>query len=139
MDTFQDLIDPLIACDGIVFASPLYFMNVPARGKAFIDRCQIFWSARNLLGMKLFGNKSRFGLLISCGGRSYGPEKASLFRGIEDTMNYFFYALGLEKKESILVKKVDSKGAISELEGTLKKAHTRGRKLVQSMNTSKFD
>ena len=41
-DTFQDIFDRLIECDGIVFASPLYFMNVPARGKALIDRCQSF-------------------------------------------------------------------------------------------------
>lgn len=97
-DTFQDLVEPMVACDGIVFASPLYFMNVPARGKAFIDRCQLFWSARFLLGKKLFGNKSRCGMLISCGGRSYGPGKSTFIQRYRRYYELFFLCTRIGKK-----------------------------------------
>ena len=40
-DDFNLLFDKLIECDGVIFASPLFFMNVPARGKAVIDRCHL--------------------------------------------------------------------------------------------------
>ncbi len=71
-DAFQDLYDQFITCDGIVFASPLYFMNVPAGGKALIDRCQAFWMAKYRLGLDLFGGRKRVGLLVSCAGNEFG-------------------------------------------------------------------
>ncbi|MCE5251664.1 flavodoxin family protein [bacterium] len=129
-DEFQHLIEPLISCDGIVFASPLYFMNVPARGKAFIDRCQVFWSAKYHLGMDLFGSRRRLGLLVSCGGASAGPGGVPLFRGIEDTMTYFFDALGLEMMKSFLVSRVDRNEIITDKPDAVRNAREMGRRMA---------
>ncbi len=130
-DSFQELFDRLIECDGVVFASPLYFMNIPARGKALIDRCQSFWAARYHLNLDLFGGRKRPGLLISCSGMSFGPDKAFVFRGIEDTMTYFFKALGMDKRESLLFSRVESKGAILNNPSALEKTRNTGKLLAE--------
>ena len=129
-DDFQRFIEVLISCDGVLFASPLYFMNVPARGKAFIDRCQIFWSAKYQLGLNVFGCRRRLGLLISCGGAKAGPGGAPLFRGIEDTMTFLFDALGLEMMESLLLTDIERKDVISGRPDILEKARERGRMMA---------
>ena len=135
-DSFQDMFDRLIACDGIVFASPLYFMNVPARGKMLIDRCQSFWAARFHKKIDLFGGRKRLGLLISCSGAGYGPGKVPVFRGIEDTMTYFFKALGMEMMESLLFPRIEKKGAISEISSALEKAYNAGIMLADLLKKS---
>jgi len=129
-DVFQDIFDRLISCDGIVFASPLYFMNVPARGKALIDRCQAFWSAKKLLKLDLFDGRKRYGLLVSCSGAGAGPGGAPVFRGIEDTMTYVFDALSAEMMESLLFRRIDKKGMIAEFPGALEQARLKGIEIV---------
>jgi multimeric flavodoxin WrbA len=128
-DDFLWLADELRGCDGVVFASPLYFMNVPAGGKALIDRLQAFWVARHRLGIDLFGGRERFGLLVSCAGSSRGPGGADIFRGIEDTMHYAFDALGLRKVESLLVRGADAPGAVAGMPDVMDRARRIGREL----------
>ncbi len=130
-DSFQELFELLIECDGVVFASPLFFMNVPARGKAFIDRCQAFWAARYDLKLDLFGGRNRLGLLVSCSGQRYGPDKANVFRGIEDTLTYLFKALGMDMMESLLFPDVDLKGAILKFPSALEKARNAGKQMTE--------
>jgi hypothetical protein len=129
-DDFTGLHDKLIECDGVVFASPLFFMNVPARGKAVIDRCQVFWVAKHRLGLDLFGGRRRFGILVSCSGAGHGPGGADIFRGIEDTMTYVFDSLGLEKQESLLFRRFDAPGAVLDNPEALKEARDRGMMLA---------
>ena len=130
-DDFRAISGELISCDGILFAAPLYFMNVPARGKALIDRLQSFWVARHRLGLDLFGGRKRFGLLISCSGQAFGPDGADVFRGIEDTMRYVFDALGAEEVESLLVRKVDFLGGVAGMPDVLLRARRIGGELAR--------
>ena len=129
-DDFQRLHDKLIVCDGVVFASPLFFMNVPARGKAVIDRCQVFWVAKHRLGIDLFNGRRRFGILLSCSGAGYGPGGSNIFRGIEDTMTYVFDSLGLEKLDSLLFRRIDKPGEIRKNPEVLKQAWETGIRLA---------
>ncbi|MFA6472032.1 MAG: flavodoxin family protein [Candidatus Latescibacterota bacterium] len=135
-DDFQNLRDTLTACDGIIFASPLFFMNVPARGKAVIDRCQVFWIAKHRLGIDLFNGRRRFGMLISCSGARYGPGGSDIFRGIEDTMTYVFDSLGLEKLDSLLFRRFDKPGEIRKNPEALKQARETGIRLAEWGDTS---
>jgi FMN-dependent NADH-azoreductase len=130
VDDFNVLYDKLIDCDGVVFTSPLFFMNVPARGKAVIDRCQVFWVVKHRLGLDLFGDRRRFGILVSCSGAGSGPGGANVFRGIEDTMTYVFDALGLEKLDSLLFRRFDAFGEIRENPEALKQARETGMLLA---------
>ncbi len=130
-DSFQELYDLLIECDGMVFSSPLYFMNVPSGGKALIDRCQVFWTAQERLKIDLFGSRKRLGLLISCSGKSFGYGKIPVFRGIEDTLTSVFKTLGMEMMESLLFTRIDSKGAIARVPSALETARITGRKMAE--------
>ena len=130
-DFFQELYDLLIECDGMVFSSPLYFMNVPSRGKALIDRCQAFWTAQERLKIDLFGGRRRLGLLISCSGKSYGYGKIPVFRGIEDTMTSVFKTLGMEMMESLLFTRIDFKGAIVSIPSALETARNTGNRMAK--------
>jgi multimeric flavodoxin WrbA len=132
-DSFQELFQRLIECDGVVFASPLYFMNVPAGGKSLIDRCQVFWTAKYHLKLDLFGGRHRFGLLVACSGAGFGPGKAPIFRGIEDTMTFVFKALGMEILPSLLFSRIDGKGAIFNVPSALEKAFETGKNMAELM------
>ena len=132
-DGFQDVFERVIAADGIVFASPLYFMNVPSRGKALIDRTQSFWAVKHLLGRDLFGGRvRRAGLLIACAGANAGPGGSDVFRGIEDTMTYVFDAWGVRMLERFVVAGVDEPGAVDAATGVIDAARERGRELVRA-------
>ena len=129
-DSFQELYDLLIECDGMVFSSPLYFMNVPSSGKALIDRCQAFWTAQERLKIDLFGGRKRLGLLIACSGKSFGYGKTPVFRGIEDTLTSVFKTLGMEMMESLLFTQIDSKGAIVRVPSAMETARITGKKMA---------
>jgi len=130
-DSFQDISARLVACAGVVFASPLFFMNVPARGKALIDRCQSFWAARYQLGIDLFGTKKRHGLLVSCGAQHHGPDNADLFRGVQDTFWAVFRALAVEPMEPILIPGVERFGAVGELPDVMRQARLAGGEMAR--------
>lgn len=130
-DDFQAIYDRLIDCDGVVFASPLYFMNVPGKAKLLIDRCQVFWSAREIRGIDLFNGRKRFGLLAVCAAKRRGPGGVSIFRGIQDTMHYVFQSLGLEELKPLLVPGVEEKGAVTSRTGLLESARNAGRDMAR--------
>jgi multimeric flavodoxin WrbA len=115
----------------MVFSSPLYFMNVPGRGKALIDRCQAFWSAKYMLKLDLFGGRKRFGFLITCAGKKFGKGSTPVFRGIEDTMKTLFSALSMNPLGNLLVSGVDNKGDISGMPAELDRAYEAGRKMAK--------
>lgn len=130
-DDYSALVEKIIRCDSIVFASPLYFMNVPARGKAFVDRCQMFWAARYRLKLKVFGEKPRFGMLLSCAGAGHGPGRSDVFRGIGDTITYVYNALGLEGQEGIFGRRIDTAGEIVAHNDLLASAEKAGFDCVE--------
>ena len=130
-DKFQEIYDQLVACNGVVFASPLYFMNVPARAKALIDRCQAFWTAKYFLERDLFRGRKRPGMLISCSGAKFGPGGSFLFRGIEDTMTYVFDVLGLTMLDSLLFTRINAKGEIAGNADALEQARKRGFEMAK--------
>lgn len=42
-DDFQQVRDSILASDGIMLASPIFFYTVSAHTKIFMDRCQSLW------------------------------------------------------------------------------------------------
>lgn len=125
-DQFVEVAEKLVHCDGIVFATPLYFMNVPARGKALIDRLQYFWNLKYRFGVDRPGSRIRYALLISCAGHAFGPGGSDVFRGLEDTMHYAFDALGLARWGSLFVRRTDSPDTIKQDESLSLRAYRLG-------------
>jgi multimeric flavodoxin WrbA len=135
-DDFMEVARQIVEADGIVFATPLFFMNTPAPAKAIIDRSQSFWAARHILKRDLFGGRRhRAGLLAACGGANAGKANVDLFRGVEDTMTFVFDAWGVRMLERLTVPGVDGFGAIGDKPGVLEAARIRGRELAAACVT----
>ncbi len=93
-----------IAESAVVSVSmPLYFSSPPSPLKAFIDRCQVFWEARERQGV--LAVTSRRGFFIAVGGGRY----RGMFEPSLAVVRHFFRTLGCEFDESeyILVDGVD--------------------------------
>ncbi len=56
-DDFQGVYDKLLACDGLMLASPIFFYSVSAHTKILMDRCQSLWVKKYWIEKKPFGKK----------------------------------------------------------------------------------
>ena len=126
-DDMQGLYDKMIACDRLVFATPIFFMNTPWLGKMAIDRCQCLWARKYILKLPLFDppRTGRQAAVIAVG----ATRGKSLFDGLMQTMQHVFQALELDHVADVLVRQVDGKGEIRKRPEVLEQAYELGRKL----------
>jgi len=94
--------------DIVVLASPVFFYNVSAQAKIFIDRCQMFWGRKYKMGLKDPDRFTRQGFLLSVA--ASGGKR--LFEGVELTAKYFFDAISADFSGSLTYKKVEDAGQI---------------------------
>lgn len=94
--------------DVVVLASPVFFYNVTAQVKIFIDRCQMFWGRKYKLKLKDPHAHYRQGFLLSVAA-SRGKR---LFEGVELTAKYFFDAISADYAGSLTYKQVEDAGDI---------------------------
>ena len=94
--------------DVVVLASPVFFYNVTAQVKVFIDRCQMFWGRKYKLKLKDPHAHYRQGFLLSVAA-SRGKR---LFEGVELTAKYFFDAISADYAGSLTYKQVEDAGDI---------------------------
>jgi len=94
--------------DVVVLASPVFFYNVTAQAKVFIDRCQMFWGRKYKLKLLDPDSYYRQGFLLSVG--ASGGKR--LFEGVELTSKYFFDAISADYAGSLTYKKVEDSGDI---------------------------
>jgi multimeric flavodoxin WrbA len=68
-DDFQEVYDQLVACRGLMLASPIFFYTVSAHTKILMDRCQSLWVKKVWIDKVPYGQKNprRKGLFISLG------------------------------------------------------------------------
>lgn len=124
-DDFQGVYDRLVACDGLMLASPIFFYTVSAHTKILMDRCQSLWVKKYWIDGAVFGKTqpTRKGLFISVGATK-GPK---LFDGVHLTLKYFFDTLDMELWKSLLYRGMDFEGHILEHPDYLKEAYEAGR------------
>ncbi len=84
----------------IIIATPVYFYGVPARAKAMIDRCQLFWARKYLLANPL---PSRPGAIIEVAGS--GGKR--VFDGIDLTIKYFLDTISIEMPTPLALRHID--------------------------------
>ena len=68
-DDFQAVYDKLLACHGLLLASPIFFYTVSAQTKILMDRCQSLWVRKYWLEKTPFGPRQlpKKGVFISVG------------------------------------------------------------------------
>ena len=127
-DDFDLLRDKLLACDGLMLASPIFFYTVSAHTKIFMDRCQEFWSKKYLIDKARFGLRepTRKALFVSVG----ATRGAKLFDGVLLTVKYFLDTLDMELWGSLAFKGLDGPADVLEHPEYLEEAYTTGVKLA---------
>jgi multimeric flavodoxin WrbA len=133
-DDFQPLYDQLLASQGLMLASPIFFYSVSAHTKSMIDRCQSLWVKKYWIDKSamVLREPRRRGLFISVGATK-GPR---LFDGTLLTLRYFFDVLDMELWRSLLFRGLDFEGDILEKPEYLDEAYRAGRELVQAIRHS---
>ena len=130
-DDFQGVYDKLLACQGLMLASPIFFYTVSAHTKILMDRCQSLWVKRYWLEKTPFGKKEfkRKGLFI-CAGATKGKR---LFDGVLLTVRYFFDALDMELWDSMLYRELDFEGDVLKHPEYLEAAYTAGKQFFRAL------
>jgi len=121
----------MLACRGIMLASPIMFYTVSAHTKILMDRCQSLWVKRYWIEKTPFGNKdfSRKGLFISVG----ATKGKRLFEGVLLTVRYFFDALDTELWRSLLYRGLDFERDVDKHPEYLEEAYGAGKDLVSAI------
>jgi len=125
-DGMDALYPKLLAADGIVVASPMFFYGITAQLKALIDRCQALWARKHVLKQS-WPSAGRKGAFIAVG----ATKGERLFDGSIATVRYFFKTIGVEYADELLIRGVDQKGDIQQHPSALKDAFELGKRLAQ--------
>lgn len=130
-DDFQQLYDDMLACDGVMLASPIMFYTVSAHTKIFMDRCQSLWVKKYWLEKTPFGQGpcTRKGLFISVG----ATRGEKLFDGAVLSVKYFADCLDMEITRSLLYRGLDFQGDVDGHPEYLAEAKAAGLVLARSL------
>jgi multimeric flavodoxin WrbA len=130
-DDFQKVCDQLLAADGLMLASPIFFYGVSAQTKILMDRCQSLWVKKHWIDKVPYGKwePKRKGLFI-CVGATKGKR---LFDGTLLTVKYFFDVLDAELTKAVLYRGLDFEGDVLKHPEYLKEAFEAGRELTLSI------
>jgi NAD(P)H-dependent FMN reductase len=129
-DDFQRVYDQLLACQGLMLASPIFFYAVSAHTKILMDRCQSLWVKKYWIEKVPFGHGEIMskGLFIAAGATS----GRKLFDGALLSVRYFFDVLDMEVWRTLLYRGLDHEGDILEHPQYLAEAYQAGRELAVS-------
>ena len=130
-DDFQGVYDRLLACQGLMLASPIFFYTVSAHTKTLMDRFQSLWVKKHWIDKAPFGERdfSKKGLFISVG----ATKGKRLFEGTLLTVRYFFEVLDMQLWRSLLYRSLDFEGDVLNYPVYLEEAKKAGKELVQSI------
>ncbi len=126
-DDMDGIYPKLLAADGIIIASPMFFYGLTAQLKALIDRCQALWARKYVL--RNLPDARRKGAFIAVG----ATKGKQLFDGSRLTIKYFFQAFGVEYVDELLIRGVDKRDEIKQHPTALSEAFELGRRLAQKL------
>lgn len=128
-DDMQKVYTQLVGADGIIVATPIYFMGVSAQLKALIDRCQAFWARKYILNLSIRENgRISKGFFIATAARDTGE---GLFAGAVKTIKSFFHVLDTKYVGDILCAGLEEKGSVNKRQDLLQQAFDAGRQLLE--------
>jgi len=130
-DDFQKVYDQLLACRGLMLASPMFFYTVSAHTKILMDRCQSLWVKKYWIDQVPYGQweTKRLGLFISVG----ATRGKKLFDGALRTVRYFFDVLDMQLWRSLLYRGLDFEGDVLKHPEYLQEAFQAGKDLARAV------
>lgn len=131
-DDFQQVRDSILASDGIMLASPIFFYTVSAHTKIFMDRCQSLWVKKYWVEGLPVGQwvSTRKGLFISAG----ATRGKKLFDGALLTVRYFFDVIDTRLWKSLLYRGLDFEEDVLKHPGYLQETYHAGQALTRALN-----
>ncbi|MGL4208285.1 MAG: flavodoxin family protein [Candidatus Adiutrix sp.] len=127
-DDMKDLYPLLISAPSVVVASSVFFYDIPAAGKALIDRAQPLWARRYLLkDTSLLRPGKNFLLAL---GATRGQD---LFVPTELCIKYFFDAIGFPRTvDSLFFREIDAFGEFEKDDDKMRQAYEAGVAFAKS-------
>jgi multimeric flavodoxin WrbA len=130
-DDFQEVYNQLLACHGVMLASPIFFYTVSAHTKILMDRCQSLWVKKYWIDKIPYGQSKpkRKGLFISVG----ATKGKRLFEGTLLTLRYFFDIMDAELWKALLYRQIDFEGDVLKHPEYLQEAYETGKEFALAL------
>lgn len=127
-DDYQIIAEKMLAADRLIFATPIFFMAVPAQAKLLIDRCQCLWARKYVLEKPLIqtAGRDRRAMVIAVG----GSKSKKMFEAISLTMKYYFDALDIKHLSSLFVNQIEDLDQIKNHPDALEHAFQLAKQLT---------
>lgn len=136
-DDATTLFDLINTTNGLIIASPVFTMSVPAQVKGFIDRAHYIWARRFVLHSETLPKEyksSHYAWFFSTAGMNV-KTRPDLFDAMVPIFNALFNNLGYTQKPGIYADAMDEYGGIEGRPELLEQAYQYGQKGVQELLT----
>ena len=130
-DDFQTARDQILASQGLMLASPVFFYTVSAHTKILMDRFQSLWVKKYWIDKKPNGQPTtqRKGLFIAVG----ATKGKKLFDGILLSLRYFFDVIDMNLWKTLLYRGLDFEGDVLKFPEYLDEAYAAGRGFAKAI------
>ncbi len=131
-DDFQIVRDKILASQGLILASPVFFYAVSSHTKILMDRFQSLWVKKYWVDKTPQDQQTikRKGLFISVG----ATKGKKLFDGMLLSVKYFFDVLDMELWKALLYRQLDFQEDVLKHPEHLEEAYTAGKDFVTAIN-----
>ena len=121
------MLKKILEADGLIFATPLFFMSACAQAKMLIDRGQCLWAAKYVLKKSPVAEKEeRQAMVIAVG----GSKSKKQFDCVRLMMKIYFDSLDVRYASNLFVNQVDEKGDIEKHPSAMDEAFKLGSALA---------
>ncbi len=130
-DDFQGVRDQVLACDGLMLASPIFYYAVSAHTKILMDRFHSLWVKKRWVdrGQHPAPAVRRKGLFISAG----ATRGKRLFDGTLLSVRYFFDTLDTDLWQALLYRGLEHQGEAQAQPDYLNETYQAGRNLAEAL------
>jgi multimeric flavodoxin WrbA len=124
-DDFQIVRDKILASQGLILASPVFFYTVSSHTKMLMDRFQSLWVKKYWVDKTPRDQQTikRKGLFISVG----ATKGKKLFDGILLSVKYFFDVLDMDLWQALSYRQLDFQEDVLKHPEYLEEAYTAGK------------
>ena len=130
-DDFQIVRDKILASQGLILASPVFFYAVSSHTKILMDRFQSLWVKKYWVDKTPKDQQiiKRKGLFISVG----ATKGKKLFDGMLLSVKYFFDVLDMELWKTLLYRQLDFQEDVLKHPEYLEEAYIAGKDFTSAI------
>ena len=131
-DDFQTARNQILAAQGLMLASPVFFYTVSAHTKILMDRFQSLWVKKYWID-QTHGEPvaARRKALFIAAGATRGKK---LFDGILLSLKYFFDVIDMKLWKALLYRGLDFEGDVLKFPEYLEEAYAAGKGFVKALD-----